>query len=114
MGRTVEKGPALLGDNYREVRYEDLLEKPEAAFGNLVKFLGVASDKETVQRCVAATSFEKLSRGRERGQEDAQSFFRKGVAGDWRNAFTEGDRRIFKQSAGGLLISLGYEEDDGW
>ena len=114
VGRTVEEGPALLGDNYREVRYENLLENPEAAFGDLVKFLGGAADKETVRRCVAATSFEKLSRGRKPGQEDATSFFRKGVAGDWRNAFTEKDRKTFKKEAGDLLVELGYEEDRNW
>ena len=114
VGRTVVEGPALLGDNYREVRYEDLLEKPEAVFGNLVKFLGAASDEETVRRCVAATSFEKLSRGRRPGQEDATSFFRKGVVGDWRNVFTGRDKEIFKEEAGELLVELGYKEDGGW
>ena len=29
VSRTIEDGPALLGDNYTEVRYEDLLVKPE-------------------------------------------------------------------------------------
>ena len=52
--------------------------------------------------------------GRERGQEDAGSFFRKGVAGDWRAAFTDRDKRIFKEEAGDLLVALGYEKDTGW
>ena len=30
VGKTVEDGPALLGENYTEVRYEDLLHEPEA------------------------------------------------------------------------------------
>src|SRR5215212_10404446 len=29
VGKTVEDGPELLGENYTEVRYEDLLQKPE-------------------------------------------------------------------------------------
>ena len=61
-----------------------------------------------------AASFEKLSRGRTRGEEDATSFFRKGVAGDWKNTFTEGDKSIFKEAAGDLLVRLGYEKDAGW
>jgi hypothetical protein len=39
---------------------------------------------------------------------------RKGVSGDWRGAFTEGDRRIFKEEAGDLLVELGYEKDHDW
>lgn len=114
VGRTVEDGPALLGDNYTEVRYEDLLRRPEEEMARLLAFLGADSGKETVSRCVGAASFERLTKGRQRGEEDATSFFRKGVAGDWKNVFTARDRRIFKEEAGGLLVGLGYEEDDDW
>jgi hypothetical protein len=110
VGRTVEDGPALLGENYTEVRYEDLLSRPEEEVRRLLEFLGAGADDETVRRCVDAASFEKLSRGRERGEEDPTSFFRKGVAGDWRNTFTEQDRRVFEEMAGDLLAQLGYEK----
>jgi hypothetical protein len=63
---------------------------------------------------VEAASFERLSEGREQGQEDTSSFYRKGVAGDWKNHFTERDKRIFKKEAGELLIELGYERDLDW
>jgi hypothetical protein len=39
---------------------------------------------------------------------------RKGIAGDWRNVFTEEDKRIFKREAGWLLVDLGYEKDVNW
>jgi hypothetical protein len=39
---------------------------------------------------------------------------RKGVVGDWRGAFTEGNRRIYKEEAVDLLVELGYEGDHGW
>lgn len=112
VGKTVEDGPALLGANYAEVRYEDLLARPEAEARRLLEFLGADADDETARRCVSAASFEKLSKGRERGEEDPSSFFRKGVAGDWRNTFTEQDRRVFEEAAGDLLARLGYEQDD--
>jgi hypothetical protein len=51
--------------------------------------------------------------GRRRGQE-AASFFRKGIAGDWKNVFTEQDKRVFKAAAGDLLVELGYEENNDW
>ena len=114
VGRAVEDGPALLGDRYTEVRYEDLLEQPHREVGRLLGFLGVDAQQSVVESCVSSASFEKLSRGRERGQEDPTSFYRKGIAGDWKNYFTEEDRRVFKEEAGELLIRLGYENDEGW
>jgi LPS sulfotransferase NodH len=114
VGRAVEDGPALFGDRYTEVRYEDLLERPNEEVERLLGFLGVDTEETLVERCVSSASFEKLSKGRERGQEDPSSFYRKGVAGDWKNHFTEEDRRVFKEEAGELLIRLGYENDGGW
>ncbi|HYZ05733.1 MAG TPA: sulfotransferase domain-containing protein, partial [Rubrobacter sp.] len=61
-----------------------------------------------------AASFEQLSGGRTQGEEASSSFYRKGIAGDWKNHFTEKDRRVFKEEAGELLIQLGYEEDLDW
>ena len=110
----VKDGLELLGDNYTEVTYESLLEDTGAQVRRLAKFLGARSDKKTVRRCVEKASFEKLSRGRKRGQEDPTSFFRKGVAGDWKNVFTEKDRQIFKEEAGNLLVKLDYESDEDW
>jgi len=114
VGRAVEDGPALLGSDYTEVRYEDLLEHPNEEVERLLGFLGVDADESLVEHCVSSASFEKLSRGRQRGQEDPSSFYRKGVAGDWKYLFDERDRQIYKEEAGELLIRLGYEKNDGW
>jgi len=113
VSKTAQDGPALLGANYTEVKYEDLLENPEEELKRLLQFLGADASEQTVRQCVSAASFENLSGGRERGQE-AASFFRKGIAGDWKNVFTEQDKRDFKAVAGELLIELGYEEDNNW
>ena len=111
VGRAVLDGPKLLGDRYVEVRYEDLLLRPEAEMARLLRFLG--ADDGGAGHCVNAASFEKLSKGRSRGQEDPSSFFRKGVAGDWISTFNEKDRKIFDGEAKGLLVRLGYEEGGG-
>ena len=113
VSRTVKDGPALLGANYLEVRYEDLLQRPEQEVRRLLEFLGADASEQTVKRCVSAASFERLAGGRSRGQE-AASFFRKGIAGDWKNTFTEQDKQDFKAVAGDLLIDLGYEKDNDW
>jgi hypothetical protein len=112
--KAIEDGPALLGENYAEVRYEDLLERPEEEVGRLLRFLGADDASETVQRCIEKASFESWTKGRERGHEESTAFLRKGVAGDWENVFTERDKEIFKEVAGDLLIKLGYEKDGDW
>ena len=40
--------------------------------------------------------------GRTQGEEASSSFYRKGIAGDWKNHFSEEDRRVFKEEAGEL------------
>ncbi|HKZ26797.1 MAG TPA: sulfotransferase domain-containing protein, partial [Rubrobacteraceae bacterium] len=114
VGKAIEDGPKLLGGNYTEVRYEVLLANPEEEVGRILRLLGADASEETVKHCVEAAGFEKWSEGRKSGEEESSSFYRKGVAGDWKNVFTERDRRIFKQVAGELLIRLGYEKDYDW
>jgi len=114
VGRAVEDGPALFGDRYTEVRYEDLLERPHEEAARLFGFLGVEAGEKVVGRAVDSASFEKLSKGRRPGEEDPSSFYRKGVAGDWKNLFGGRDRQIYKEEAGELLIRLGYEGDSDW
>jgi hypothetical protein len=113
VGKSVKDGPLSLGNSYVEVRYENLLYRPEEEFGRLLEFLGAEANKETVSRCVSAATFEKLSEGRKRGEE-AASFYRKGIAGDWKSVFTEQNKQEFKAAAGDLLIELGYEENSDW
>ena len=111
--RARNDGAKLLDSRYAEVRYEDLLARPVEEVGRLLRFLGAAADGETATRCVESASFERWSKGRERGREDSRAFLRKGVAGDWKNVFTENDRRAFEEAAGGLLMDLGYESGGG-
>src|ERR687890_277208 len=93
---------------------EDLLERPNEEVDRLAGFLGADTSEKALQQAVGSASFEKLSKGRQRGQEDTSSFYRKGVAGDWNNYFTERDKEIYKEEAGDLLIRLGYERDLDW
>jgi hypothetical protein len=109
VSKTMKDGPALLGANYAEVKYEDLLENPAEELRRLLEFLGADASEQVVSGCVSAATFERLSGGRKRGRE-AASFYRKGIAGDWKNVFTEQNKQEFKAAAGDLLIELGYEE----
>jgi len=59
-------------------------------------------------------SFNTLSNGREAGDEDIKSHYRKGKSGDWKNYFTEEHIVCFKEKYGKLLMKLGYEENLDW
>ena len=97
-----------LGNRYHEVRYEDLLECADTTLANVYSFLGAADTRELVGENLKACSFKSLSGGRERGTEDASSFFRKGVANDWKNHFSAPEREKFQAIAGDTLAACGY------
>lgn len=58
--------------------------------------------------------FSKLAGGRNLGEENVKSHYRKGVSGDWRNHFKEEHIKLFKEKYSDLLIKLGYESDSDW
>jgi len=106
--RVMREAFAACPERYHEVRYEDLLADPESYLGRILEFLGVESTPQIISRIVEENSFRRLSGGRESGQENPNSFYRKGVAGDWQTHFDEHARRIFNEGSGGMLASLGY------
>lgn len=97
-----------LGDHYLEIRYEDLLVRPVEEARRLFAALGVDDTTDTVRTCVERCSFEVLSGGRKAGEEDSESFYRKGVAGDWKNHFNEELAASFHRIAGDALKACGY------
>lgn len=103
----------LYGQRCLEVRYEDLLDDPHRV-GSIFAFLGVSTDDAIVEQCVERNTFEKQSKGRKPGQADPTHPARKGIAGDWRNYFTDANRALFKELAGDVLIELGYESGCDW
>jgi hypothetical protein len=106
-GKGHHDGRTLYGERYLEIRYEDLLLDTPAVFGGILEFLGAGSDDRIIERCLRSSSFERAS-SRRQGEEDPASFFRKGVAGDWRDVFTERDRNLYRELAGGRLVEFGY------
>ena len=106
--RLSRDGAKLLNDRYFEVRYEDLVADPGTWLKRALDFLGADSSEEIVQACVEAASFEKLSQGRKAGEEDKDSFFRKGDPDDWRNHLSMSQRQRFDSHSGGILEELGY------
>jgi hypothetical protein len=100
-------------DRYRgrvlRVRYEDLAADAEGVLANLFDFLGVDRGETVLARCRSDASFVKLSGGRSPGEENRRSFFRKGVAGDWRNHLSGELEAEFRKKTNGWIDRLGYK-----
>jgi hypothetical protein len=92
-----------------EVKYEKLLEQPVEEATKLFKHLGVSLDQDIVKAAVDAASFENLSGGRSPGAEDPASFFRKGIAGDWKNQFEPAMTQLVDSHCLPIMKRYGYE-----
>ena len=108
-----KRAQSIFGDNYFEVKYEDLLQNP-LILKDIFKFLGVSPNRIIAKYCIKRSTFERLSGGRKKGEEDPKSFFRKGVVGDWKNYINGKYKEMYKEMNGKLLIELGYEKDNNW
>jgi LPS sulfotransferase NodH len=91
-----------------EIRYEDLSTEPHATLQAAFDFLGVTATNQDIEKVVASASFEKWT-GRSRGQEDAQSFFRKGVVGDWKTALERDEIDEINAVCGSRMHDKKYE-----
>ena len=90
-----------------QLRYEDLIADATGETRRMFDFLGVASDSGTLQAILRQTSFEAMS-GRQPGVEDARSFLRKGVVGDWRSALDAEEARMIADTCAPLMEARGY------
>ncbi len=96
------------------LRYEDLLDDTVGCMTRLAGHFGLDDDPHRVTEIVDRHSFRRLSRGRDRGQSSDRSFFRKGIAGDWRNHFTPELVELYRSRLGDFLVEVGDAGEDGW
>jgi len=94
-------------------RYEDLLADAPGELARILSHYGVSLPAASIREIAERHSFRRAT-GRDPGQEDAASFNRKGVAGDWVNHLSSAQRERFKRIAGEALIELGYAPDLDW
>ena len=95
------------------LRYEDMVADPAAAVAAVARHCGLRSEPVAIAAAVAATRFEVL-RAREAetgfrgGQADGQPFFRRGVAGGWRDSLSPTQAARIIGTHGAMMARLGY------
>ncbi len=70
--------------------------------------------KLLLKRILDRNSFENKSEGRQQGEENTHSHYRKGVSGDWQEHFSPAVKEEFKKRYNDLLVKLNYEQDENW
>jgi len=96
------------------MKYEDLFGKNQFDhIKALFEHLEIRISDQKLKSILDQYSFKSIS-GRKKGEGDKHSHYRKGVAGDWKNYFSEAHKKHFKEIAGQILIDLGYEQDLNW
>ena len=95
--------------NCLTVRYEDLLTTPEQTFTKIAQHYHLDSSPNKISEIIDQNSFQRLSGGRQEGKENQQSFYRKGIQGDWKNQFTPKLFDLYEGMVGDFLCSYGYE-----
>jgi hypothetical protein len=90
------------------LKYEDVLNDTYSAMRTTIDFMGLKCSDSEVQKIVEANTFEKYA-GRERGREDTSSFFRKAIHGEWKEVFSERQRKFYANFGEDVIEFFGYE-----
>ena len=76
------------------MRYEDILTDTFSVFKDALKFSGIEATDEKIRKSIEFSSFDNIQKQeQEKGFREkaakSESFFRKGVSGDWKNVLTK-------------------------
>jgi len=95
------------------VRYEDLLAEPARYFARIIKFLGTGEvDAARLARAISFSGFDVLA-GQEavsgyRAAGGAETFFRAGKSGQWRERLTPAQAQKIEAAHGEVMQKFGY------
>jgi len=99
---------ATQNEKVRIFYYEDIAKDNRVFITDLLEFLDVSiRDSEMLEMC-ERHQFTSYSKGREKGNEDIKSHYRKGVAGDWKNYFDSDIKDHFDSVTDSIHKRLGY------
>ena len=95
-------------DGIFNTRYETLVVDTDETIGKMLEF---AADRGFVFNINRDKAVQAL---KEKINPQKSPTFRSGKTGEWKQAFNEENKSIFKDLAGDMLIQLGYEKDLNW
>jgi hypothetical protein len=90
------------------VTYERLIRSPQLVVSNMFRFLSVSDSSSIVADCVARTAFAAQTGGRQAGEEQRGTFFRKGVAGDWASTLSPEMNQLVLRDLGWMFPHFGW------
>lgn len=90
-------------------RYEDLKADPVAEMMRIGDHFCLGLSREQIEKVVSKHEFKRAT-GRKPGEAKPE-FNRKGIVGDWKNAFTDAQADRFRDLAGDRMTEIGY---DAW
>jgi hypothetical protein len=96
------------------VKYEDLKASPSPTLAETFHFLGVTTEGAIVQNSLERNTFQRTAKGRKPGESNVDSFYRKGIVGDWKNHFSSSNKEVFKAISNHALVKFSYEQNDKW
>ncbi len=98
------------------MRYEDMLASPEETFARAVSFLGLNHTPGEIRTALDYCTFARLQKQEEEKgfaekSAKADTFFRKGTAGDWQQVLTQEQVRRITEEHGEVMKQYGYLSD---
>lgn len=100
------------------IRYEDMIASPQKVFSGIIEFLKLPKDRERLQRAIRHSSFRVLSAQEEAGgfverSKNAEKFFRRGVAGQWKKELSREQVEKIITHHRSTMTELGYLSAEG-
>lgn len=96
-------------ENIAIFRYEDLVSSNNSFLRKLLNYLQIEIPKAEFIALCDRHKFETMTKGRAQGEENINSHYRKGIAGDWKNHFDSSTLDYFYQVTEDLVEVLGYQ-----
>jgi Sulfotransferase domain len=119
------ESPLAKNGNLLVVRYEDLRKNPEQKVQELLQFVGINPDVQSIRRAIENNTLQQMrakeDKAKKAGErsillgsrtdafDERSRFVRKGAVGGWREKLAEAQVKIFEQYAGETLGAVGYE-----
>jgi aryl sulfotransferase len=100
------------------IRYEDMVLEPVSTFGEIIEAAGLEVDSRKLEKALNFSSFERLQAmehhsGFKERPATAETFFRKGAVGDWRNILNVDQTTQLTSVHREVMRRFGYLSADG-